>query len=85
MASGKQSKSWSKSAGKGKSEDGKGQGDGTFKAKYQGSLSVKGSYKSIISKTGMSGLGSPKLRNLRRRIPTTIQLLMTLGLMMAGV
>ena len=50
---GKQSKSWSKSEGRGNSKESKGESKG----KSKGS---KGSYKGKTSKTGLSGLENPK-------------------------
>ena len=55
---GKQSKSWSKSACKGKSKEGK--GDGTYKGKSRGSKGAKGSYKVKTSKLGYVVLGTRK-------------------------
>ena len=64
---GKQSKSWSKSACKGKSKDGKEQGDGTSKGRSKGSNSVIGSYKSENSKTGLSRLEKQKAESSQKK------------------
>ena len=81
----KPSKSWSKSAGKGKSIEDKGD------RKSKGSKNAKGSYNGTSSKTGLSGLENrnqrqvKKHRKLRRRTTLTILTLTILSLMMAGV
>ena len=54
----KQRKSWTKSAGKRKSEEGK--GDGKYKGQSKGSNSASGSYKSKPPKTGLFGLDNRK-------------------------
>ena len=72
---GKQSKSWCKSAGKGKSKEGK--GDGKSKGPSEGPKGATGSYKGKPQKLTYLVLKSrnqrpfQKLRNLHKRIPLT--------------